>query len=162
MHGTVVQVNRSRGGVPKLPVVDDVFVSERGVDGDDWTHKKYHGGPKQALLLIAQETFDELRPLGYELFSGALGENLTVRGLDRREWRAGQRFRAGGVLLELTKLRVPCSALDPYGKGIQATLYDKLCKAGDPSSPVWARGGFYASVLQPGTVRAGDIISLED
>ncbi len=83
MHGTVVQINRSKGGIPKTSV-NEVFVSERGVDGDDWIHKRFHGGPKQALLLIAVETLEELRAEGFDLFPGALGENLTVRGLDRR------------------------------------------------------------------------------
>jgi len=161
MQGTVEQINRSKGGIPKTPV-DETFVSERGVDGDDWAHPRFHGGPQQALLLIAIETLHELRSLGFDLFPGALGENLTVRGLDRCQWRAGQRYRAGGVLLQLTKLRVPCNALNPYGARIQAALCDKLCKAGDPASPVWARGGFYASVLQPGLLRMGDIIALED
>jgi MOSC domain-containing protein YiiM len=159
MQGIVLQINRSRGGVPKLPV-SEAFVSERGVDGDSWAHPRFHGGPKQALLLIATETLDELRELGFDLFAGALGENFTTRGIDRREMRAGQRYRAGGVLLELTKLRVPCDTISVYGKGIQAALYDAKCKSGDPSSPVWARGGFYASVVEPGLIRPGDIIEL--
>ncbi len=156
-----MQINRSPGGVPKLPVAE-IIVSARGLDGDDWAHPKFHGGPQQAVLLIALEVIEFLKSEGHHVFPGALGENFTVQGLDHRRWRSGQRFRAGGVLLELTKLRQPCSALNPYGKGIQARLYDERCKNGDPESPVWARGGFYASVIEPGTVRSGDIISLED
>lgn len=161
MQGSVVQISWSKGGIPKLPVAE-TFVSTRGVDGDDWAHPRFHGGPKQALLLISTESLDELRLLGFDLFPGALGENLTVRGIDRRLWRSGQRYRAGRVLLELTKLRQPCKTLNPYGSGIQAALYDKQCKAGQPASPVWARGGFYASVVEPGPLRTGDIIALED
>ena len=33
---------------------------------------------------------------------------------------------------------------------------------GDTSSPRWALGGFYASVVQPGIIRPGDPISLLD
>ncbi|MBC7926726.1 MAG: MOSC domain-containing protein [Bryobacteraceae bacterium] len=161
MRGTVLQINRSKGGIPKTPV-EKALVSHRGVDGDDWAHPKFHGGPKQALLLITTESLAELKLLGYDLFPGALGENLTITGMDRREWRAGQRFRAGEVLLELTKLRQPCATLNPYGQGIQGHLYDALCKQGDPSSPVWARGGFYASIVQTGTIHPGDKIELED
>jgi MOSC domain-containing protein YiiM len=159
LRGTVIAVNRSRGGVPKT-AIDEAFVTERGVDGDSWAHPRFHGGPKKALLLIAEESLAELKQLGYDLFPGALGENLTTRGIDRRLLRGGQRFRAGGVLLELTTLRVPCDTLSRYGKGIQAALYDPLCKSGDPASPVWARGGYYASVVEPGLLRPGDAIEL--
>jgi len=29
---------------------------------------------------------------------------------------------------------------------------------GDPESPLWGLSGFYASVVEPGTVRAGDAV----
>jgi MOSC domain-containing protein YiiM len=55
---------------------------------------------------------------------------------------------------------VPCSTLDVYGSGVQAAIYDARVQAGDPGSPRWGLSGFYASVVQPGTVRAGDPIAL--
>ena len=46
---------------------------------------------------------EELTSEGYPLFFGALGENITTRGLDRRTLRAGQRYRLGTeVTVELT------------------------------------------------------------
>lgn len=57
-------------------------------------------------------------------------------------------------------MRGPCSALDPYGPGIQKAVYDAQVKAGDASSPRWALSGFYASVLVAGTIRPGDAIQL--
>jgi len=159
MRGTVVRVNRSGGGIPKLSV-SECRVTQRGLEGDSWLHTRYHGGPLQALLLITIDSFRELNALGFAVYPGALGENLTVEGLDRTLWRTGQRFRAGTVLLELTKLRQPCRTLDRYGRGIQKLLLDTTAKKGDPSSLVWARGGFYASVLEPGTVHEGDTIEL--
>jgi MOSC domain-containing protein YiiM len=74
--------------------------------------------------------------------------------------RAGQRFRIGTAMVELTKLRAPCDQLNVYGPGIQDAIYDVQVRAGDPASPRWALGGFYASVLQGGTVRTGDRIQL--
>jgi len=35
-------------------------------------------------------------------------------------------------------------------------------KAGNSASPVWGLAGFYASVLQSGTIRPGDPIHLLD
>jgi MOSC domain-containing protein YiiM len=74
--------------------------------------------------------------------------------------RLGQRFRLGSAMIELTKVRGPCSTLDVYGPLIQREIYDKSVKAGDSTSPRWGMSGFYARVLQPGMVRQDDIISL--
>jgi MOSC domain-containing protein YiiM len=99
---------------------------------------------------------------GYPVYYGALGENLTTRGLDPREMRAGQRFRVGQAVIELTQVRGPCKSLDVYGPEIKNEIYDAAVKAGDTSSPRWARSGFYAAVVRPGPVRTHDIIGLSD
>jgi len=129
-----------------------------GLAGDACAHPAIHGGPGQAVLLLAAEVIDELKSLGYPVFYGALGENLTTRGLDRRQLRIGQQLRAGGALIEITKVRGPCASLDIYGAAIKREIYDKQVNAGDPTSPRWGMSGFYARVLQPGHVRPDDII----
>jgi MOSC domain-containing protein YiiM len=130
-----------------------------GIVGDAWRYP-FHGGRRKAILLITVEGIDELVSQGIALFPGALGENLTTRGLDRHQLRLGQRIQVGGAAIELTQVRLPCSTLDIYGSGIQAAIYDARVQAGDPGSPRWGLSGFYASVVQPGTVRAGDPIAL--
>jgi MOSC domain-containing protein YiiM len=91
-----------------------MLVSGDGIRGDSWAHPQIHGGPNQVVLLITSEGNEELIAQGYPLHAGALGENLTVAGLDWRQMRIGQRYRASEVLLELTKIRAPCSALDGF------------------------------------------------
>jgi MOSC domain-containing protein YiiM len=98
---------------------------------------------------------------GFPLFPGALGENLTTLGLDRRRFRAGQRYRAGDVSLELTKRRAPCATLNVY-PGIQHAIFDAQVNNGDASSPRWGLSGFYARVLRAGTIRPGDPIAQID
>jgi MOSC domain-containing protein YiiM len=156
--GTIVQVNVSRGGIPKraIPSGD---VTEAGIKGDSWRFP-FHGGKRQAVLLITIEGLEEVIAQGFALFPGALGENLTTRGVDRNALRLGQRLRAGQAVIELTKIRAPCATLDVYGPGIQAALYDAQVMAGDSSSPRWGLSGFYASVIQPGIVNPGDAIAL--
>ena len=160
MTGTIVQINVSRGGIPKRPVLE-ALVTPRGVEGDAHAHPEIHGGPRQAVLLIAAEAVDELAARGFPVYYGALGENLTTRGIDRRLLRPGQRFRAGQALIEMTKVRGPCATLDIYGPEIKAAIYDAQAKAGDFTSPLWGLSGFYAAVVQPGVIRANDIITLE-
>lgn len=161
MTGSILELCISRGGLPKLPIPEGVL-TPLGIEGDGHDHPRFHGGPKQALLIVSFEGLQELIAQGYALFPGALGENVTTTGIDRRQMRTGQRYRLGETFIELTKLRTPCTALDVYGPEIKTTVYDRQVKAGDPSSPRWALGGFYASVLRPGFIRRNDIIELID
>jgi len=160
MTGHIIQINISRGGLPKRSVPVGL-ITPLGIEGDLCAHPEIHGGPRQAVLLIAAEAVDELVERGYPVGYGALGENLTTRGLDRRQLRPGQRLRAGGALLEITKVRAPCATLDVYGPTIKQEIYDARVKAGDPTSPRWGLSGFYATVIEPGPVRVDDIIMLE-
>jgi MOSC domain-containing protein YiiM len=161
MTGSIVQINTSPGGIPKRPT-REALVTLEGIRGDRWSHPDIHGGPNQALLIITSEGIDELVAQGFPLFPGALGENLTTLGLDRRQFRAGQRYRAGEVFLEVTKRRAPCATLNVYGPGIQHAIFDAQVKEGDASSPRWGLSGFYARVLRSGTIRPGDPVTLVD
>lgn len=159
MRASVVQVSVSNGGVPKYPIASGQ-VTPNGITGDRQAHPEIHGGPRQAVLLITTEGLDELKREGYPLYPGALGENITTQGLDRKMVRLGQRYRIGEVLIEITKMRQPCSQLSPYGDGIQAAVFDSSIKAGNTESPRWGLAGFYAKVIRPGTIHPGDSISL--
>jgi MOSC domain-containing protein YiiM len=157
---SVIQINVSQGGVPKRPIPNGV-VTPLGITGDGHAHPQVHGGPLKAILLITSEGLDELKEQGFRLYPGALGENLTTRGLNRRSVRVGQRYRVGEILLEITKVRAPCETLNVY-PGIQKAIYDQEVKAGNPASPLWGLSGFYASVEQAGVIRPGDPIQLLD
>jgi MOSC domain-containing protein YiiM len=153
----IIQLNISPGGLPKQ-AIHSAEVTRLGITGDVQRNKKYHGGPSKALLLIAAEVIDTLKQEGWPLFYGALGENLTTEGLDHRQWRAGQRFQAGGVCLELTTPRQPCRNLYRYGTGLAKQIYDAGVKRGNPSSIYWGMSGFYASVIEEGNIHTLDRI----
>jgi MOSC domain-containing protein YiiM len=156
---SILKINISRGGVPKRPVPQAV-VTPLGIDGDVHAHPEVHGGPDKALLLITSEGIEELQALGYPLFHGALGENLTTLGLDRRSVRIKQRYRIGEIVIELSEVRSPCKTIKVYGSSIGKAVYDDAVHNGDATSPRWGLGGFYAAVITPGTVRAGDSVEL--
>lgn len=147
MQAEVVQVNISPGGIPKRPV-SEARLTPFGIEGDACAHPAVHGGPQKAVLLVAEEAIEELKASGYPLYPGALGENITTRGLDPFQLRSGQRLRIGEVEIELTKPRKPCATLDVYGPSLRTTI----------AGP---RAGFYAAVLRPGLIRPGDIITVE-
>lgn len=161
MEATILQVNVSPGGLPKRPIAEG-HVTPLGIQGDGHRNPQVHGGPRKAVLLITSEGIEELQQSGFPLFYGALGENLTTRGLDRRGVRIGQRYRAGSAILEIVKLRAPCENLNVYGPGIQKAIYDAEVKAGNHASPRWGLSGFYAAVIEPGVVRPGDALRLLD
>lgn len=165
-NGVLVSINRSNGGLPKWPVTGPAMLASDGVAGDRQRNLRVHGGPNKAVLMIASEVIDELMSRGFPIFPGALGENLTVRGLDPHSWRTGQRYRVGeDAVIELTTLRQPCENLLVFGSAsdlpIGRELYDARCRAGDTTSPHWAHGGFYARVVHGGLLIAGAPVTLD-
>ena len=145
-HPTVVSVNISPGGIPKLPI-DAGPVTTDGIAGDGHDHEK-HITPLQAICLIDEEDLDDLRAEGFDVVPGAMGENLTVRGLEVDGLKAGDRLRlSGGVELEYTKPRSPCFVLDAISPRLKEV--------------VKGRCGGYAKVINPGEIRPGETIDVE-
>jgi MOSC domain-containing protein YiiM len=157
--GRILQINISRGGIPKRPIAEG-HLTPTGFEGDSWAHPQIHGGPLQSVLLIASEAIESLRQKGFPIYPGALGENLTTEGLSPSLWRQGQQYLIGEAVIELTKVRTPCNTLNVYGGSIKQEIYDARVKARDFSSPRWALSGFYARVVKPGLVFPGNEIML--
>jgi MOSC domain-containing protein YiiM len=155
----LVQINVSKGGVPKHPIPRGIVTRDR-ILGDDWNDKRHHGLPDQALCLFSLENIEGLVREGFALFPGALGENLTTRGLEYRRVQPGQLYRIGQeVIIRITKVRQPCRTIAVYGASLLRALYDAEVKRGNMESPRWGRSGFYAEVLREGTIVPGDPLS---
>lgn len=101
MIGSILQINVSLGDLPKRPV-GRARVTHGGIEGDLRTGTALPPDPRKALLLVASETVDEQAKAGYPVYYGALGENITTRGIPPEWMRAGQRYRLGPALIELT------------------------------------------------------------
>jgi len=143
--GRIAQINVSPGGVPKMPVAS-AGVGSLGLQGDRVAHPKVHGGPDRAVCLYALERILALQAEGHAVFPGALGENLTLSGLDWERVAPGDRFEAGDVVLEVSKFTAPCSTTAPFVGGDMTRIHHD-------HSPGWSR--VYARVLREGTVRVG-------
>src|ERR1041384_8350509 len=81
VHGRVVQISVSNGGVPKT-AVPVARVTEDGVEGDRQRDLEHHGGPERAVCLFSMERIRELQREGHTIVPGAVGENVTVEGID--------------------------------------------------------------------------------
>lgn len=81
VEGRVEQINASDGGVPKRPLPDGE-VTAGGLRGDRQRNLQFHGGPDRAVVLYSLERIHSLQEEGHPITPGAIGENLTVSGLD--------------------------------------------------------------------------------
>ncbi len=150
--GRIVQINVSRGGVPKQPV-PAARVTRGGVAGDRQQDRHYHGGPDRAVSLFALEVIERLAAVGHPIAPGSTGENLTLAGLDWPRLRPGTRLRfAGGVELEVTGFADPCPTIrGSFTDGAFECISGKR----HPGS-----SRLYCRVLSEGEVRAGESAQL--
>src|SRR6185437_11264390 len=76
--------------------------------------------------LLHEELFAELREHGFEVTAGAIGENVTTRGLDLLALPTGTRLRLGAdAVVEVTGLRNPCAQLDRLRTGLMKATLDR-------------------------------------
>ena len=163
MHATLRSVNAGRvrerslrgrsmrTAIDKQAVDGPVEVDAEGLVVDEQADRRHHGGPEQALYAYATEDYDHwVEQLGRALVPGQFGENLTTAGVDVNGARIGERWRVGGIVVAVTGPRIPCSTF-----------------AGHIDEPAWVRRftaalrpGAYLRVVETGTVRAGDPITV--
>ena len=144
----IVQLSVSNGGVPKK-AVESVRVTALGLEGDAHQNREHHGGPERAVCLFAMEAIRELQAEGHPLVPGALGENVTLEGLDWSAVQAGARVRLGAeVVVEITRYTTPCFNIRPAFRDGDYSLVSQNRHPG--------RSRVYARVLETGTVRRGD------
>jgi MOSC domain-containing protein YiiM len=125
-----------------------------GLVGDTIGNQKLHGGDDQAVYAYAREDLDAWEiQLQRELTNGMFGENLTTSDIDVTGARIGERWRVGtdGVVLEVSAPRTPCRTFAAF---LHLSQWIKtFTQAGKP--------GAYLRVISPGTVRAGDAITID-
>ena len=148
--GRVVQISVSDGGVPKT-AVPSARIAESGVEGDRQANPDIHGGPERAVCLFSMERIRNLQGEGHAIVPGAVGENVTVEGVDWDAVLPKSRILLGDdVALEVTRYTSPCTNIKAAFKGGEYARISQKVHAG------WSR--VYARVLVPGIVRAGDAV----
>lgn len=145
MTGTLLQVNVSQGGMPKLPVLF-AKVTAQGLEGDRQLNKKYHGGPDRAVCLFSTELYDRLRAYDIDLPPGSVGENFTTTRLDLQKLKKGDRLQVGQCIIEITNVRIPCASLKKWNPDLPELIV--------------GHSGWVAKVIKEGTTRPGDPIQL--
>lgn len=142
--------------IVKHPVEGPVNVDHEGLVGDEQGDRRVHGGPEKAIHLFPPENYGLLAAARSEvagkLKPGVLGENLSAPGLTETEVCVGDVFRIGTVVVQVSQPRRPCWKIDNRldSPGLNRVIVELGCP------------GWYARVLRPGTLAAGDGIELTD
>ncbi len=146
-----------RTSIDKHPVTGPVEVHPRGLEGDQVSDTQHHGGTYQAVYAFAREDLDSWsQVLGLDIRDGQFGENLTTTGIDVNEAEIGERWRIGDdVVVEVASVRTPCNDFKVWMglNGYDNTAWVKRFAAE-------GRPGPYLRVVAPGTIRAGDDLTV--
>lgn len=152
--GSTVEVpwgQLKRTAIDKRPVEGAVRVHTLGVGDDEIADLVNHGGEMQAVYAYAREDLDTWADqLGRPLSPGQFGENLTTQGIDLNAARAGDRWRVGGALLEVSGVRIPCSVFQGF---LDEPRWVKRFTLGRLPGP-------YLRVIEEGDITAGDTIEI--
>ncbi|MEV5330277.1 MOSC domain-containing protein [Nonomuraea sp. NPDC052634] len=147
-------------GIDKRPVDGPVAVAAPGpkgtgavgLAGDRVYDVKHHGGDDQAVYAYAREDLDTWETeMWRTLPNGVFGENLTTEGLDVNAALIGERWRIGpDVVLEVSCPRIPCGTFEGWLE--EKGWIKRFTQA--------ARPGAYLRVIEPGEIRAGDLVEV--
>jgi MOSC domain-containing protein YiiM len=106
--------------------------------------------------LFAAELLDTLVSQGFRVHPGAVGENVTTRGVDLLGLSTDTVLRLGtDAVIQITGLRNPCFQLNDYQQGLMQAVLDRT-----PDGQLIRKAGVMAIVLQDGVVRPGDPIEV--
>ncbi len=168
MSAIVTAVSRSRGHTFSKPCVPAIrLLAGLGVEGDAHLGEKvkHRSRVRQSpddpnlrqVHLIHEELFAELHAGGFVVGAGAIGENVTTRGIDLLGLPTGARLRLGAdAVIEITGLRNPCRQLDDFQAGLMAAVMPR-----DAAGRLVRKAGVMAVVIAGGDVKPGDAIAVE-
>ncbi|PID48498.1 MAG: hypothetical protein CR991_11535 [Proteobacteria bacterium] len=141
-------------GIYKTPI-ESALINENGIVTDIQADKKVHGGIEKALHQYAQTSYSVLREhfpdLAAQFTVGSMGENISVAAMTEHNVNVGDVWQFGAeVVVQVSQVRSPCWKInDKFGN-------DNIVKIIDQHSiPGW-----YYRVLQGGTLKLGDTLSL--
>jgi MOSC domain-containing protein YiiM len=141
--------------IDKRPRADRLEVGDMGFVLDTQVDRRNHGGAEQALYAYADEDAAWwAAELGREIPAGLFGENLRISGLEVSGAEIGERWRMGegpeAVVLEVTSPRTPCRTFQKR-MGLRGWI-NRFTHGG--------RYGAYLRVVVPGTIGAGDRVTV--
>jgi cyclic pyranopterin phosphate synthase len=136
-----VSISRKKG--EKKTNVDAArLIREHGVDQD-----AHAGDWHRQVSLLDMESVSRIRDKGLDVHPGNFAENITTRGIRLWKLPVGTRLRLGAeVLVEVTQIGKEC--------------HDRCAIFHQVGDCVMPREGIFAKVVEDGTIRPGDAITV--
>ncbi len=132
-------------GTRKKSVAEGVLKEDYGLVGDAHADCCTH----RQVSLLAMESINRIRSLGFEVNPGDFAENLTTQGLNLPSLPLGTKISIGeDILLEVTQIGKECHS--------GCVIYREIGKC------IMPKEGIFAKVVQGGCVRGGDDIRIEN
>ena len=141
MASVVAVCISERKGTQKHAVPEIQLKIDHGIVGD-----AHAGNWHRQVSLLAQESVEKMKAVFPDIPVGAFAENILTEGLTLFTLPVGTRLRVGEVLLEVTQIGKECHA--------HCAIRQQV---GDCVMP---REGIFTIVLEEGTIRAGDTITV--
>jgi MOSC domain-containing protein YiiM len=138
-------------GIVKTARAGAVAVGPLGLDGDEQADLEVHGGPEKAVYAYAAVHFTDwaARFPHLAFAGGAMGENLTIAGLEEKDICVGDVHAIGTALLQVCQPRQPCFKFN--------LLHDDLVSSAMVRN---FQSGWYYRVLASGALSAGNAVIL--
>jgi len=131
-------------GTKKEAVVEGILNEDYGLVGDAHADCCTH----RQVSLLAIESIDKMRKLGFQVGPGDFAENLTTQGVELLSLPVGTKISIGkDVLLEVTQIGKECHS--------GCAIYREIGKC------IMPKEGIFARVIHSGYVRAEDDIRIE-
>ena len=140
---SVIAVSVSeKKGMRKKNVESAALIANFGIEGDAHASSEWH----RQVSLLAIESIDKMRKAGLNVNPGDFAENITTEGIDLVTLPVGTKIKIGPALGEVSQIGKECHT--------RCAIY---YQAGDCVMP---KEGIFIKVLEGGTVRPGDEISV--
>ena len=153
--GSVVEhwPGKPASAIHKEAVSGEVEITKLGISEDRQADLNVHGGIDKAIHHYASDHYQKWIDEEY-LESGtipaAFGENISTFGLTEIEACIGDIFKMGSATVQISQGRQPCWKLNKYRNNPKfAKMFQQT-----------GRTGWYYRVLEEGTLKIGDQMSL--
>jgi MOSC domain-containing protein YiiM len=131
-------------GVRKENINKGELKTEYGLIGDAHADSGWH----RQVSLLAMESIEKMRKMGYEVGPGDFAENLTCEGIELYTLPIGTRLTVGeNVILEVSQIGKECHA------GCAIFKLTGKC--------IMPKEGIFARVIKGGPVKTGDTIEIQ-
>jgi MOSC domain-containing protein YiiM len=131
-------------GVRKQDVKKGTLKEEYGLLGDAHADSGWH----RQVSLLAKESIEKMRNMGYDVGPGDFAENLTCEGIELYTLPIGTRLTVGDeVLLEVSQIGKECHA------GCAIFKLTGKC--------IMPKEGVFARVIKGGPIKTGDTIDIK-